>query len=275
MTALEEYAVNFINENLRYLPKEKRYQVAIPFNNNLPPLKNNYYTAYKRLCNCLAHLERNPKKKAMYEEAMAKYVDKNHAEVVDPREEVAEGEVYYLPHSGVLKASPDGSVTKLRVVFDGSCPDRNGMSLNDRMLAPPVPDSDLLRILTQLRQKPYCFTTDIESCFLNIILAKEQRNLMRFLWIQPGKKEPITYRFRSLIFGAKSSPALSSSCIFHLLNQVSKEFPSLTRRVMRGIYVDDIALSVDSLEEAKEDVKKYGEDFLSCKLLTPQICCIR
>lgn len=43
---------------------------------------------------------------------------------------------YYMPHHDVLKS--DSVTTKLRVVFDASTPNSNGISLNDLQMAGPA-----------------------------------------------------------------------------------------------------------------------------------------
>ena len=107
MTAREEFAVNYLEENLVYLEDMKRFQVKIPFDPDLPPLENNFNAALKRLQGLKESLSRSPAKSKLYHEAMQKYLANNHAEEVSAKDEEAK-EIFYLPHHGVMKMTAEG-----------------------------------------------------------------------------------------------------------------------------------------------------------------------
>ena len=207
----------------------------------------------------LAGLERSEEKKMLYETEMAKYMEADHAEEVTAADEAA-AEIFYIPHSGVFTRKADGS-TKCRIVFDASAHDRNGNSVNKVLATGPVPNADILRIITRWRQHRAAFNTDIRQCFLNIKIHPDQRNLFRFLWRKPGEKKTRTYKFCSLIFGSTSSPWVSSTCIWKNLEAYEETEPDLVAAIKRAIWVDDILLSVESTEEARRMIKKMTEIF--------------
>ncbi|XP_024884898.1 uncharacterized protein LOC112462775, partial [Temnothorax curvispinosus] len=60
-----------------------------------------------------------------------------------------DGPVFYLPHHGVVKS--DSTTTKLRVVFDASAKDLNGVSLNDVLRSGPKLQTDIVVILLRFR----------------------------------------------------------------------------------------------------------------------------
>lgn len=64
----------------------------------------------------------------------------------------------YLPHHCVLKTSE--RAVKLRVVFDSSCKDSTGVSLNDALRVGPVVQQDLISILMRFRTFRYVITAD-------------------------------------------------------------------------------------------------------------------
>ena len=59
---------------------------------------------------------------------------------------------------------------------------------------------------------------DIEKAFLNIAIDEEQKDMMRFLWIDDMNKDnPYVevYRFCRVIFGMKCSPFLHNATLRH------------------------------------------------------------
>ncbi|KAH8343581.1 hypothetical protein KR067_009515, partial [Drosophila pandora] len=66
------------------------------------------------------------------------YLDQRHMSPIVPD---SSGKNFYLPHHAVFK--PDSTTTKVRVVFNASCPTSNGKSLNDILHPGPVLQSDL------------------------------------------------------------------------------------------------------------------------------------
>ena len=259
LTASEEYAVKFLEENMEYMEDSRRFRVKLPFDPKKPPLENNYQAALKRLNSLLASLAKLPTKKALYHDAMQKYLDKNHATKVTAADERAT-EIFHLPHSGVMKLTADGKTNKIRIVFDCSARDRNGNSLNETMVVGPVPDADLVRILTRFRMNKVAFGADVSECFLTVMMHPDDQNKFRFLWVN-DKNEVVTYKFTSLIFGSKASPWISSTCLFKLLDKHLEKDKNLVEKVKKGIWVDDVLLSEPSADSAREIVQKLESIF--------------
>jgi len=76
--------------------------------------------------------------KEQYNSVVQEYLDLGHIVKVSPTYDSAN---YCLPHSAVIK--PKNTTTKLRVVFNASCPSANGTSLNDVVHADPALKCDL------------------------------------------------------------------------------------------------------------------------------------
>ncbi len=256
----EKYAVEFLEANMEYLKEERRFQVKIPWNEKKPPLQNNYRAALVRFHSLWKNLQAHPDRRQKYVEGMQKYIDRNHATPVEHDEALHE-EVFYLPHSGVLKATPDSSEVKLRIVFDCSAKDRTGMSLNEKMVTGPVPQSDILRILSKWRKHRFAFNLDVKDCFLNIKLHPDDQNKFRFLWSEKPDEHPKIYKFTSLIFGSKCSPWISSTCLWKLLDLHQKQYPDTVDSVKRGLWVDDVLLSTDSVEKAEKVIEQLTDMF--------------
>ena len=95
--------------------------------------------------------------------------------------------------------------------------------------------------------------SDIQQAFLNIEIHPEHRDLLRFLWLREiGTDTPeiITLRFTRNTFGLTSSPFLLNGTIgSHLSKYLNTSESDVVSRLQRDLYVDDSAVSVDSMEE--------------------------
>ena len=79
---------------------------------------------------------------------------------------------------------PDKETTKLRVVFDASAKHKGeGLSLNDVLDPGPSLLPLLYDILLRFRAGKVVLIGDIEKAFLNISIAPEHRDFLRFLWV--------------------------------------------------------------------------------------------
>ncbi|UYV69800.1 hypothetical protein LAZ67_7000766 [Cordylochernes scorpioides] len=79
---------------------------------------------------------------------------------------------YFLPHRAVVKSG--SSTTPVRPVFDASCKTKGGWDPN---LLELIPD-----IMLRFRLNKIGVVADIEKAFLQISVAKEDRQFLRFLW---------------------------------------------------------------------------------------------
>ena len=113
---------------------------------------------------------------------------------------------------------------------------------------------------TQVNLGPIAITADIKQTFLQISVAKERQNFLRFLWfddifdIDPS----ITvYRFTRVIFGLNSSPFLLNGTLkVHfsklLHQQLYENF--ILEKLLRDLYVDDLP---SSFKEEKQAFRLY------------------
>ncbi len=86
---------------------------------------------------------------------------------------------FYIPHS--LVVHPENETTKYRVVFDASCKNQDGVSLNDTILKTPALHPTLTGILLRYRHL-YGMTADISKMFLNMDVCLIDRKCHRFPW---------------------------------------------------------------------------------------------
>ena len=84
---------------------------------------------------------------------------------------------------------------------------------------------------------------DIEKAFLMISIAEEDRDALRFLWVNdPFKKFPeiMILRFKRVIFGVSASPFLLNATIEHHISKYRSADPQFVSQFLRSIYVDDV-----------------------------------
>ena len=110
-------------------------------------------------------------------------------------------------------------------------------------------------IILRFRTHRKALAGDIEKAFLNVSVAEEDRDVLRFLWFDDVKKEypeVIVLRFARVVFGVSSSPFLLNATVKHHLEGYKKKDPEFVETFLRSIYVDDLSSGGDTDEEAYE-----------------------
>ena len=160
------------------------------------------------------------------------------------------GNVHYLPHREVVRE--DKNTTKVRVVYDASA-NGPGTSLNDCLHTGPTLNTLIFDILIRFRVYKVAMIADIEKAFLNIAISPEHRDYFRFFWVDDIRSESpniVTLRFARLVFGLTCSPAILNAVLHQHLTQYSTTDPSFVTKVLKSLYVDDLASGSDSTELA-------------------------
>ena len=177
----------------------------------------------------------------------------------EPDQEVKTGEiVHYVPHQAVVRKSAE--TTKVQMVFDASSKEsRRGVSLNDCLHVGPPLAPLLFDVLLRLRTYKVVLIGDIQQAFLNIEVAKEDRDAIRFLWysnICTRDRIIDVYLFCRVIFGAGPSPFLLNGILRHHIEKYEKEDPEFVRKLVESFYVDDLATGSHSKCDAFHLYKK-------------------
>ncbi|GFS79029.1 uncharacterized protein TNCV_4342491 [Trichonephila clavipes] len=150
----------------------------------------------------------------------------------------------------------DGRLTsKTRIVFNAGSHQNNELSLNDCLWPGINLNPNLLDILINFRLNTIAFCSDIKQAFLQICLANEHKDAVRFLW---SDDEPCVhkrpklqvYRFNRVNFGVSSSPFLLATTISHHFDKYKHEFPHTVELLDRNFYVDDLISGGNEFEEA-------------------------
>ena len=91
---------------------------------------------------------------------------------------------------------------------------------------------------------------DLEQAFLQLTLEEKDRNVCCFLCLYP-RGEIEEYRYRKVIFAAKSSPFLQQAVLkYHLEGFVGVS--EIADQLLRNLYMDDPVNSVENTEKARE-----------------------
>ena len=134
-----------------------------------------------RLNNLLHNLSRNNQLET-YDDIIREQQKAGIAETVD-RNVNCQNREFYMPHKAVVRDS--AQTTKVRIVYDASAkPNSNSTSLNDCLETGPSLQNLLWDILVRTRLRPVLLCGDIEKAFLQIRIRENDRDALRFHWIQ-------------------------------------------------------------------------------------------
>lgn len=231
--------------------KQGRYEVCLPWKDNVSDLSKNYNTALNRLNNLARRFQRNDELYDQYAHVMNEYMAEGIIEEVIHLS--TENPVYYLPHHPVI--IENRSTTKIRIVFDASSHEKDRLSLNDCLLTGPNLNPDLLSILIKFRQHKIAMMADVTKAFLQISLNEKDRDVLRFLWLRskPSAFEELkvcVMRMTRVPFGASASPFLLAATIKHHLKNYQTVYPDEVKKLNECLYVDDFITGAENVDEA-------------------------
>ena len=110
-----------------------------------------------------------------YTEFMTKLLGRGYARKV-PEDKLKE-KAWYAPHHGVIHPVKK----KIRPVFNCSA-EKNGISLNKKLIQGPDPANSLIGVLLRFRKGRIAFTADIETMYYQVKIPKEHYKFLRFFW---------------------------------------------------------------------------------------------
>ena len=92
--------------------------------------------------------------------------------------------------------------------------------------------------------------SDIEKALIMIATDPNDRDYLKFLWIQDITKDPpeiiMILRFTQVAFGVRASPFLLNATIDHHVKKYKATDPSFVENFLASVYVDDVSLGVDT-----------------------------
>ncbi|XP_045157295.2 uncharacterized protein LOC123523710 [Mercenaria mercenaria] len=220
--------------------KDGHYSAKLPWKREHQPLPDNYNITVRRTENTIRRLRQDPDMLQKYGKIIADQEKRGFVErvVVD----YTQNQIHYIPHHAVKK---DSATTPIRIVFDCSCrQNKDSPSLNDCLESNPPELNDLTAILMRFRLHRFAVCTDIEKAFLHVQLDEKDRDVTRFLWLSDSNNpysSLVTYRFKSVLFGATCSPFILHATLMKHLDKNEHVWVSETLR--KDLYVDNVISS--------------------------------
>ncbi|XP_055614851.1 uncharacterized protein LOC129761163 [Toxorhynchites rutilus septentrionalis] len=247
--SVEETICEQIFKKTTFRDNNGRFVVTLPKKEAvLSKIGESRSIAMKRFLGLEKRLQANPEMKALYHEFIQEFINMGH--MVDVTEEIEPILTYYMPHHAVLK--PESTTTRLRVVFDASCPTSTGVSLNDALMVGPVVQQDLLSIILRFRFNRIAVVADIAKMYRMVAVQISDQDLQRVLWRESPGKSIRTYKLTTVTYGTASAPYLATRCLQTLAEEGKSSHPIAAKTITEGFYVDDLLSGADSVESAQK-----------------------
>ena len=215
------------------------YEIGLFWKNHVS-LSNNKWVAQKQPSSLEIKLARKPQLGSLYEASIATDIEKGYASVVHDSEANRE-DAWYLPHHPVTNVNKPGEI--LRVTNASSV--YQGTSLNSSLLKGPDLLCNLTGLIMRFREKGVAFSADIEAMFMQVSVPPSDRRFLRYLW----RNE--VHEYNRHIFGATDSPCAACYAVRQSAEDNKTAYTDAPNLVARHIYMDDLYVSTDTLEEAK------------------------
>ena len=111
----------------------------------------------------------------------------------------------------------------------------------------------IFNILLKFRVHRVAVIADIEKAFLMVSVAKKDRDVLHFLWVDDilADQPKITeLRFARVVLGLSSSPFLLNATLRHHLERYQDSHPDLVKNLCGSFYVDDLVTGAEDEEQA-------------------------
>ncbi|XP_054724348.1 uncharacterized protein LOC129234379 [Uloborus diversus] len=155
-----------------------RYEARLLWKDSRELLGNNLEVAKVRFSNLENKLLKNNSLFEDYNSILRDQFDQGIIQLCP--EEFVNNDCYYMPHRPVIRE--DKTTTKTRIVFDASSKQAGYLSLNECLSPGSNLNPNVLDIILKFREHKVAFSADIEKAFLQISIAEEDRNYLRFLY---------------------------------------------------------------------------------------------
>lgn len=225
-----------------------RYVVSLPIKEEiLANLGDNRRTAIRRFHFLEGKLTKNEELYQQYRDFMEEYLKLGHMQLVRDSQHTHLPR-YHLPHHAVIKE--DSTTTKVRVVFDASCPTIKGPSLNNALMVGPIVQEDLRSITMRSRIYPVLLNADIKQMYRQILTDEKSNSLQHIVWRSSPEAPLQTYELKTVTYGTASAPFLATRVLKQLADDEHSEFPKAATVLRKDFYIDDLFSGAATVEEA-------------------------
>ncbi|XP_052751852.1 uncharacterized protein LOC113522552 [Galleria mellonella] len=154
---------------------------------------------------------------------------------------------FYLPHHAVVNNNKD--TTKVRVVFDASAKNKNGVSLNDILMIGPRLQPELRHLIMRWRKPKIVLAADINKMYRQVKVYDQDADYQRVLWYNNKNGQIQDYRLKRLTFGTAAAPYLAVKTLQQAAVDEGINYPNVAERVKTDFYMDDLLTGCDTVEE--------------------------
>jgi hypothetical protein len=221
----------------------------------IPPSEKN---ARDRLASLYRTIDRK-KIRLQYAKTIADDLKKGYVKKLSQEEakELRGGLHWFLPHFVVLH--PDKPDRPRRVL---DCAARSGgVNLNSFLNTGPNNLADLWGVLLRFRVFEHVINADITEMFPQVRVAKEDENMLAFLWNDDPTKEPDVYVNLRHVFGGKCSPSIAN----HAVRMAGRRFKKkLEEIIKRHFYMDDFYFGAYDIETLVAVAKEIAQALEEC-----------
>ena len=242
--------------------EDGRYQVRCPYKLSQDLIGDNYRNSYNRLINLLKNFKGKKDLLKKYDDIIRGQIKLKVVETAPT--DVNNDQLYYLPHRAVVR--DDKKTTSVRMVFDArSKSTKGGYSINDVLDKGPLLTPLLYLVLLRSRCKNVLINADLEKAFLQIRFHEDDRDMLRFLWVENIKdinfenlhdNMVIELRHCSVLFGLKPSPHLLCAVLRKHIRQYypekSEKSEKLVEKLTNALHIDDLLCSIENEREGFE-----------------------
>lgn len=229
-------------------PTTGRFQVSLPWRENVSSLGESKQNATKQFYNLEKRLSNNLDLKREYIEFMRTYEAMGHMTRIDLNDHRSNGREYYLPHHGVLKESR--TTTKLRVVFNASAGTTSGLSLNDVLKVGPILQNDLFAIVIKFRKHNVVMVADIQKMYRQVMVDPRDREYQKILWRENPSETLKCYRLNTVTYGTAPASFLAVRSLQQAASDYEGLYPQAADIIQNDFYMDDLLTGAQSLEDA-------------------------
>ncbi|XP_058827379.1 uncharacterized protein LOC131687319 [Topomyia yanbarensis] len=245
LSSADQRASNLLRECTHR--KGDRYESGLLWRYDDIRLPDSKPAALRRLLCLENRMRKSPALAEAMRNKIHEYLQKGYIRKLTPAEvSVKHPRTWYLPIFPVFNPNKPG---KLRIVWDAAASVR-GVSLNSVLMTGPDQLTSLASVLLRFREHRVAVGGDVREMFHQVLVKDEDQYSQRFLWRNTESDEPDVYVMQVMTFGASCSPSCAQYVKNHNALQFSERFPDAAAAIVKGHYVDDLLISVETQEDA-------------------------
>ena len=153
-----------------------------------------------------------------------------------------------------MVVKPLKATTKFRLIYNGAW-EQEGKCINDLLDPGYNLMNSIYDVLIRFRYHKYVYTGDVQKMFLQILVKRESRKYLRFIWRDRQGNLRIVEPERHL-FGLTCSPHVSNRTVRDCAGRNLTSRPLGAKAIIQDIVVDDV---LTGHEKKKGIIKNYHE----------------